>query len=110
MSSDDAQVQRHERATRFARLWCDADYAEGLGEADDEAVLVRLRAVSNVAVYASNDWVAERYLRALTEADRRDLADHEQYVGVQSAMQALERDEKARQLCDRIPDVDLPVV
>lgn len=110
MSSDDAQVQRHERATRFARLWCDADYAEGLGEADDEAVLIRLRAVSDVALYASNDWVAERYLRALTEADRRDLADHEHYVRVQSALQALGRHDEARQVSDRFPDVDLPVV
>ena len=111
---DAAESGFDERAERmsagFRSLWCDWEYVEGLSEASDNVVSIRLRAARLTAFYARQDWVLERLLAVVEEALRRGLADSGELNNLFTAYQAAGRYQAARRLRTDFPDADLPQV
>lgn len=95
---------------RFRILWCDRAYGEGLSQATDEAVSIRLRAARRAVFYARVDWALARLRAVVEEAHRRGLADSGELSNLFTAYQAAGRYQAARRLRADFPDAGLPQV
>ncbi|MBS3822711.1 MAG: hypothetical protein KGY53_02310 [Wenzhouxiangellaceae bacterium] len=110
VSGGDSSALGRIHARRFEALWSDHDYGAGLGEASDEAVLMRLRAAGTAAFYETADWVLARYRAALAEANGRGIATREHVSDLFDFYLAASRHDQARALVRRYPEFDLPEV
>ncbi|WP_376690027.1 hypothetical protein [Wenzhouxiangella sp. EGI_FJ10409] len=95
---------------RFRLLWCDRAYGEGLKQATDEAVSIRLRAARRAVLHARADWTLARLRAVVEEALSRGLVDSGELSHLFTAYQAAGRYPAARRLRADFPDAGLPQV
>jgi hypothetical protein len=95
---------------RFRELWTDEDFGAGLETASDEALRMRLRAVSTASFYRPDDWILARYRAALDEAHARGIATREDFRDLFDAYLAASRYAQAERLVRSHPEMDLPEV
>jgi hypothetical protein len=95
---------------RFGELWSDEDFGPGLETATDEALKMRLRAVSTASFYRPDDWILTRYQAALDEAKARGIATPEDFRDLFDAYLAASHYAQAERLVRSHPELDLPEV
>lgn len=103
--------QRDVYMERFRSLWCDYAFeSEGLAEASDEAVDIRLRSAAHAVRAIPSDWTLSRFRAALDEADARGLAKPSQYHNLFNGYLAASNQKAAQTFRKAYPEVGLPEV